>query len=53
MNYEIPSDHSAIQLKLKKSTKKKTMLKKLDNIDWTLFLDTDIKDKSIQVLKTK
>ena len=33
VNYGIPSDHSAVQLNLKFSTKKKTMLKKLNHID--------------------
>ena len=37
VNYGIPSDHSAIQLKLKFSMKKKMILKNLDNIDWILF----------------
>ena len=45
VNYWILSDHSDIQLKLKCSTKKKTMLNNLDNIDWILFLNTDIKKK--------
>lgn len=31
-NYGIPSDHSAVQLKFKFSTKKKTMLKKVNHI---------------------
>ena len=43
VNYGISSDHSDIQLKLKFSTKKKTIQKNLDNIDLTLFLDTALR----------
>ena len=53
VNYSIPSDHSAIQLKLKVSTKKKMILKNIDSIDWTLFLDNDINETYNSSLKNK
>ena len=49
INCGIPNDHSAIQLKLKFSMKKKMILKHLDNIDWTLFWILILKNILIRV----
>ena len=53
VNYGIPSDHIAIQIKLKFNTKKRTILKNLNNINWTLFLNTDVKENFDSRLKNK
>ena len=45
INYGVPSDHSAIKMNLKFENIVENEMKKMDDVNWNLFLDDDIKVK--------